>query len=366
MTTNPGNRSLRTQVRPSLVGLEAEWDALVDAAPLPSPFLRSWWLQAAAGPSPRFVLVFDGGALAGGLALEEDEFLRLPRLRTIGHSMGADHLDLVASPNLVDEVIAALGEWFRRPGTRLVDLVGVTADARVAGALPGPVRREVLERAPWSPLPGTLEEYMAQRPSELKNLVNRPLRRLTREGVRHRVVDADGGERALEALKALHAAQWGERSEFLPTYGRFASAARTGIRLGELVVHEFTFEGRVLAVSVFFEVAGRASFYQSGRDEDRRWRGSGTALMALGIGHACDHGCREFDLLRGTEGYKGMWASTSRDVARLRAARGLRARAALLLLPAGSAGRQAGRRIWARVRRRGRGDDVAGTDGEHT
>jgi hypothetical protein len=34
-----------------------EWDALVSASPHPSPFLRSWWLDAMAGPNTQFVLV---------------------------------------------------------------------------------------------------------------------------------------------------------------------------------------------------------------------------------------------------------------------------------------------------------------------
>ena len=39
------------------------WPALVDSSPLPSPFLRSWWLTGAGGPGHHFLLVVDGAQL---------------------------------------------------------------------------------------------------------------------------------------------------------------------------------------------------------------------------------------------------------------------------------------------------------------
>lgn len=115
---------MRTEVRASLGELGVAWDALVDASPLPSPFLRSWWLEAGAGPEPRFVLVMDGDALVGGLALEEDRVLGVPRLREMGPLLGADHLDLVAAPGRADQVVGALADWFASRRPLLVDLVG--------------------------------------------------------------------------------------------------------------------------------------------------------------------------------------------------------------------------------------------------
>src|SRR5262252_9614952 len=56
---------------PHLNGWAAQWDQLVDSSPLPSPFLRSWWLAGAGGPGRHFLLVVDGPHLLGGLALEQ-------------------------------------------------------------------------------------------------------------------------------------------------------------------------------------------------------------------------------------------------------------------------------------------------------
>jgi CelD/BcsL family acetyltransferase involved in cellulose biosynthesis len=337
---------LRTEVRAALQGVEHEWDDLVDGSPLPSPFLRSWWLEAVAGPRASFVLLFDRARLVGGLALEQERVLGVERLRTVGFRLAADHLDLVAHPAYVADVVAALRAWFTRPGARIIDLVGLAERARVVDALPSAVRRTVLEEAPWSPLPTSLDDYFDQRPAELRDLVERPRRRLERAGAECRVVDAAEAGPALERLRRLHEAQWGNRSEFLPYFDRFARAARTGLARRELIMHELWVDDNVVATQVSFEVAGRLSNYQGARDCDRRWRGAGTWLMALGARDACERGCHEFDLLRGAEPYKEQWASDVRAVVGATVAWGWRARLVAAVLPAARRARNAMRHLY--------------------
>jgi hypothetical protein len=38
---------------------------------VPTPFSRSWWLAAVAGPNTEFLLFFSDDALVGGLAIEQ-------------------------------------------------------------------------------------------------------------------------------------------------------------------------------------------------------------------------------------------------------------------------------------------------------
>ncbi|MFC6345434.1 hypothetical protein ACFP8W_25845, partial [Nocardioides hankookensis] len=63
--------SLRVETRQRLDGRRAAWDGLVADQPVPSPFLRSWWLEGVAPTDTTFVLVLDGERLVGGLALQE-------------------------------------------------------------------------------------------------------------------------------------------------------------------------------------------------------------------------------------------------------------------------------------------------------
>ncbi|MDQ6853009.1 MAG: hypothetical protein M3046_04835 [Actinomycetota bacterium] len=96
-------------------------------------------------------------------------------------------------------------------------------------ALPPPVGETVSDGAPWSPLPASLDEYLEQRPSKLRRLVAQAGRRLEGAGVDYRVVDEKDAQPALERLRRLREAQWGNRSSFLPQFDRFARAAHEGI-----------------------------------------------------------------------------------------------------------------------------------------
>jgi CelD/BcsL family acetyltransferase involved in cellulose biosynthesis len=87
-------------------------------------------------------------------------------------------------------------------------------------------------------------------------------------------------------------------------------------------------DDEVIAVQAWFELGGRASFYQSGRDvEDPRWRGAGTVLHLRVAERACRLGFTELDMLRGAEAYKSEWADETRRVLRVKAAHGLTGRA---------------------------------------
>jgi CelD/BcsL family acetyltransferase involved in cellulose biosynthesis len=308
----------------------ARWDRLAGASALPSPFLRSWWLTGAGGPRRRFLLVVHHDRLLGGLALEEERRLGLPCLRMMGTGpLCPDHLDLLAGPGDEDAVVEAVRGWLRRPGARLVDLAGVRAGSRLATALPGRVRREHLAVAPWAPLPGDAHAYLAARPAGLRKTLRRASSRLAAEGATRRTSRGEAAIGALAVLRQLHSAQWRDRSNFLPGFDLFMAACRLGIKCDEVVVHELSAGGTVIAIMVGFEVAGRVSLYQSARMTGFRWRDATTVLLAAIIADACDRGFAEVDFLRGDEGYKAGFAPERRELIRLRAANGWAGRCAL-------------------------------------
>ncbi|HYT25021.1 MAG TPA: GNAT family N-acetyltransferase [Actinomycetota bacterium] len=344
---------LRLLVRPRLGPLEPAWDALVERLPLPSPFLRSWWLEQTARGVPRFLLVVDAGELVGGLALQEERWLGVPRLRVMGAgALCPDHLDLVALPGREEDVAAALAAWLRRPGSRVLDLEGVAGGSRLAAALPSPVRREVVAVAPWAPLTEDPDEWLRTRPRGFRATLRKAARRLDEQAAAHRVLRGAQVDAALAALRRLHGAQWGERSNFLAAYDRFAAASRAGASRGEVVVHELAAGDEVVAVVSCFEVAGRVSLYQSGRLCAHGWRNAATVLLVEVIRDACRRGLTEVDLLRGDEPYKAGFASAARELLRLRAAHGAAGRLALAALVLGTAVRKlAGRRLRLRRRR---------------
>ncbi|HKN38352.1 MAG TPA: GNAT family N-acetyltransferase [Acidimicrobiia bacterium] len=338
---------LKLAVQTGLGSWAGAWDALVDQMPVPSPFLRSWWLEATA-ERPCFVLVFEDDFLAGGLALEEEWRGRLPVYRMMGVGLCPDHLDLVAAPEQAVAVGDAVAGWLSRPGSRVLDLEGVVPDSRLLAALPGRVRRDVVDMAPWEPLPRDPNVYFAHRSANFRANLRKAARRLTNEGAYHRAASPSSFDSALEALRGLHAARWGNATPFLLAFDRFAVAARSGAARGQVVLHEFVVEETVLASVVGFDVAGRLSLYQSGHATDPRWRNATTVLLHEIIAEACRLGRREVDLLRGTEPYKRSFASNQRPVVRLRAASGTAGRLVLTV----SLARERTRRVAGRIVRR--------------
>ncbi len=299
---------------PHLNGWAAQWDQLVDSSPLPSPFLRSWWLTGAAGPGRHFHLVVDGRQLLGGLALEKRHPMLSVRMMGDG-SLCPDHLDLLAAPGHEAQVVSLLRDWLCRPGERLLDLKGIRAGSRLIEALPGRVRREPMAVAPFTPLPGTPEAYRATLPSQFRRNLRVSAKRLAAEGVTHQTIR---GRAVLQRLS-----QWGSRSGFLPVFDRFAAGFAGGCAADEVVVHELGHDDLVVATVTAFEVAGRVSLYQSARRTDRRWRDATTVLLAAIIDDACARGFDEVDFLRGDEPYKGRFTRNHRQLLRLVAGQGV-------------------------------------------
>lgn len=306
---------------PHLNGWASQWDRLVDSSPLPSPFLRSWWLVGTGGSGVHFLLVVDDARLLGGLALEQRHLNSSIRMMGDG-SLCPDHLDLLAAPGHEAEVVILLGDWLRRPGGRLFDLKGIRAGSRLIEALPGHVRQEPMAVAPFTPLPDSAEAYRATLPTQFRRNLRRSANRLAAEGVTHRTTRGPAVLQCLNTLRDLHHAQWGSRSRFLPSFDRFVSGCVGGYAADEVVVHELGSDHLVVATVMAFEVAGRVSLYQSARLTDPPWRDATTVLLAAIIDDACARGFTEVDFLRGEEPYKGRFTSSHRGMFRLVAGKG--------------------------------------------
>jgi len=265
MTPTP----FRLEVRTRLGALGTEWDQLASTQQLPSPFLRSWWIDNAAGGTPAVLCCFEGGRLVGGAAFELDQVRRGPvraeRVRCIGQGVLApDHLDVVAAEGRAPAVLELVIGWLRRPGSRVVDLDGLAATGALAGALGAYEIARV--GAPYAPLPVTGAEYLAARPGQLRSTVTRSRKRFVKDGASFRRVDTDDVARALDQLAALHDERWSDESNFLLAWDRCRTALVAGAAADEVVIHELlSAEGDVVAVELDLRCGTRQSFYQAGR-----------------------------------------------------------------------------------------------------
>ena len=333
------------------------WDDLVEAAPLPSPFLRSWWLEAMAEASTRatpvFALVLEGDRLLGGLALQERRRAGLAVLEFLGAGpLSPDHLDLVALPGAEAAVAAELGRWLRGRGPALLDLDGA-ADTHRLGPVLGPrAWVTVTEEAPFVRLPADYASYLAGIAPIMRNSIRRSGNKLGRRGdLQSRFVPAEDLAPALSRLLTLHRGQWGEDAGLEREFSAFSAAAHAGHARGELQVLELRVGEEVAAVDVVLTVCGRMSMYTGGRDLDDRFSGAGTVSMARAISQAIEQEASEVDFLRGTEPYKEQWAAGHRRLLRLRAGTALGGQAVLraIQLREAPATRAVARRVRALV-----------------
>lgn len=334
-TATPAPGELRIERLDRLGRWAPAWDELVASAALPSPFLRSWWVEHAAGPDRCILVVTERGRLVGGAAFELDRVRRGPlsieRVRMSGQGVLApDHLDLVAAPDRHLEVARLVVGWLRRPGSRVLDLDGLAGTGTLAQVFaPWTVSRTL---APRATLGTDVADYLSRRPGRLRSTISRTERRLARDGASSHVVEPDGAEQALEALAQLHDGRWQDESRFLRAWARFRDAALAGIATGDVVVHELRdAHGAVVATECDLVLGDTVSFYQAGRRTEREWRGAGSVLRAHVARWAVEQGASTYDLLRGEEGYKADWADDDRELVHCRVGIGPLGRSVLLL-----------------------------------
>lgn len=309
----------------------AEWDTLIDASGQPSPFLRSWWLEAVTaaprpGERPLYLQVRRNSTLVGGAALVLDRrLLGIPRYRFAGQGvLTPDHLDLVALAGHERAVADAFAAWFGGPGWRLLDLDGIDAGGLVQQAVRG-WQRDV-DAAPYALLPGTADGYLGGLSSSFRRSLRRARRGLADASYAHQRIAPEAAPAALAAFWGLHRAR-GDRDRLLAEAPVLDRAVLAGVARGECRLDVLTDGRETIAVAIAFETAGRLSLYQVARSVAPEHGSAGTVLLADVIADAAEGGCREVDLLRGEEGYKAHFADRRRAMVALRAGHGNPARA---------------------------------------
>ena len=135
--TNLALRTLTTEAE--LAALAPQWDALVTAAPRPSPFmlhawLLVWWRHFGEGSSLEVHAAFRDGRLVGALPLftRRERGLRITAFVGGGASALGDVL--VAPGADVDAVARGLASRAATVKHDLVDVFGLPAESRLAEA----------------------------------------------------------------------------------------------------------------------------------------------------------------------------------------------------------------------------------------
>jgi CelD/BcsL family acetyltransferase involved in cellulose biosynthesis len=297
--------------------LEDEWDALVTAAPRPSPFLLNawiveWWRHYGDGASLHVHTARRDGKLVGALPLytRRERGLRITAFVGAGASALADVL--VAAGEEDQAVPRALVEGARAARHDLVDVFGLPDSSRLAAAV-GPNLR-LIERveAPVLDLsPGWEAVYAAKTSSKKRNLHKRRRRQLSEQGeltveVARTLAEL---EPALEAAFELHEKRWRGRpdgSGFATPVGRRFNRAvvRRLAPSGRPRIVTLKLDGSAIAFHYYFALADCMYVYRLAFDPALSRFSPGLVNTLDALAAASDEGLRKVEYLGGDERYK--------------------------------------------------------------
>jgi len=165
---------------------------------------------------------------------------------------------------------------------------------------------------PLTPETTSADQYLAARPGEVRQTLNRMSRRFDRERGNIEIVSTEEGlEGAIKAYASVYAASWKRpepHPEFMP--GLIRLCARRGwLRLGIAWVGE-----RPVAAQLWIVANRRACIYKLAYDSNFARLSPGTLLTAALMRHAIEQDrVTEVDYLTGDDGYKRAWMTHRRE-----------------------------------------------------
>lgn len=341
----------------AIEALSEEWQALFSTAQA-SPFLAWEWMSAWQQSlnqqrTPYLLCARQAGELVGLLALGVEVLpvlgspQRVCRFSLLGEGFGgADYLDLLLKPESAQAAATAIFDKLARETTfDLLELDGLAADspslallaARFESAqhyryrcVPRFVCPQVELAGDWSSL--------LKRSRRADNFKRRLRQIRNYSGFEYRSVTAptEAGA-AFERFLALHEPRWSAQGgsdftghEALRAFHR--DLVQRLAQAGLLRFDELWVEGACRASIYGIDDGQRYCFYNSGYDPAWKHASPGLVLLGLSIEAALARGVKRYDFLRGDEGYKFDWATTTCETVSVQVARRRLPVAAFLLV----------------------------------
>jgi CelD/BcsL family acetyltransferase involved in cellulose biosynthesis len=311
-----------------------DWSNLVHADPAGTifhtpGFLKLYWEEF--GDDPAGLLLAFGeeedGAQVAAVAFE-----RLgDTLRFLGGTEVTDYLGPVAETDAADgfakELFAALAH---RDDWREADLRGLPEDRAWIGRLEEAAQAQGFETevtadqngvAPFLPLPGSYEEYLAALPAKLRHEIKRKARRLEAEAGPYSICVAHRNTLVafLDRFVELHRTSEGPKGVFMQPGMEifFRRLGETFLPRGIFSLVFIEVAGSKVAGTIGFRFEGTYSLYNSAFDRELHHLSPGMVLVAEDIRIAIEGACSAFDLLKGDYEYKYRFGAYPRAIKRL-------------------------------------------------
>jgi len=281
------------------------WDSLLDRSPAANPFLTfewisSWWARFGAGRRLFVLAAFDEkGAGLKGVApfmVSSSAGFRVIEFIGTGLSDRPNFLVEAGAEDLIDEFFAFLRA--RREAWDIISLRDVPADDPHLACLSGAAVRagwRILKKrttiAPYLPIRGTWEEYLAAKSSHFRQIRKQKERRLSREGINFHVrrirspadgqVWGDVAEILRKSWKGREMASFEQRDRiegfFSDIFREFAKKGWLDLWLGYL-------DGRPAAYQIDFDFKSTIWIYNCAYAREFQRYSLGSILMARAVG----------------------------------------------------------------------------------
>jgi len=284
---------------------------------------RLWMdtVGAASGATPLIVIGREGNRVVGLFpACRTRESRGVPALAWLGGPRALDYGDILfdegGTTGCVDDFVGGALDLLERNarGTLLL-LTNVREDAAAYGALSARLRVTKQSSAPFVPITGTYEEYLATRGRSLGYNLRRKWRRLERDGEARLEFLEPGSpdieptlERLVEFVRARHNAV-GRRSDlFDEGYVRLRHAFATAHPAGR--VSRIVLDGVVIGACLHALYCNRLHCLVLGHDDEYGTYSPGQQLHGHAVRTCFERGLDTYDLGWGDEPYKYEWTDS--------------------------------------------------------
>ncbi|MBN1306237.1 MAG: GNAT family N-acetyltransferase [Anaerolineales bacterium] len=324
-----------------LRGKTEEWNTLLSESVTNSPFLRfefllPWWETLGGGEwstgQLHLVTADQDGQLVGIAPL----FLThnrdgQPALMLLGSIEISDYLDLVVRPKDLDAFVEGLLDALAADDSAawsVLDLYNLLQESVTICALKKAAEKrnwvfsqQRLQPAPYIPLPGDFEAYLAGIDKKQRHEIRRKMRRAKahEKPVRWYIVkDGDTLEAEIEAFLDLMSKD-PQKAVFLTDVMRshLKTSVRAAFEAGWLQLAFLEVDGVKAAASLNLDYDNRILAYNSGFDPEYLDLSVGWVLLGYILQWANEQGRSEFDFMRGDEQYKYRFGAIDRFVTRV-------------------------------------------------
>lgn len=326
----------------ALASYQENWNQLLQKSASHVPFLtydylKAWWETRGGGEwskDSRLILTaaFEGDSLVGVAPLfHAENILGKLALMFVGAIEVSDFLDFIVASDKVQPFISGLMDFLLNedlPDWELLDLYNILENSSTLKALQkegekrGWTHKQVhLQPAPYIPLPGDFDAYLAGIDKKQRHEIRRKLRNVEQDlavADLYFTEDPEMLEQDIDAFIEIMA-QDPNKKAFLtePMRQHLHNTARIAFEAGWLQMAFFTLDGNKAAANMSFNYNDRLWLYNSGWDWEYRDYSPGWILIATLIKWANENGIQEFDFMRGDETYKYKFGGIDRHIYRV-------------------------------------------------